>query len=36
MVPWEKEESKENFSIALTGKVFNLLCNDASLKAVLQ
>ena len=33
--PWEKNREKD-FAIAVTGKVFNFLLNDPSMKSVLQ
>jgi cation-transporting ATPase 13A2 len=35
ILPWEKD-GEEGFAIAITGKAFNYLVNDAAMKAVLQ
>jgi hypothetical protein len=35
LLPWEKDK-EDNFVIAATGKAFNYLIKDPSMKAVLQ
>jgi hypothetical protein len=34
VLPWEKDK-EEGFAIAITGKAFNYIVNDAAMKAVL-